>query len=102
MIGPMVRQCADNFCVDRFFIGTDGYSARTGFTNRDQMRAQAVRDMTHQVEQVIVLTESDKFSRHGIVPLNLQDLIKQVITDNQIELSVKKELESQKINVITV
>lgn len=102
MIGPMVRQCADNFCVDRFFIGTDGYSARTGFTNRDQMRAQAVRDMAHQVEQVIVLTESDKFSRHGIVPLNLQGLIKQVITDNQIELSVKKELESQKINVITV
>lgn len=102
MIGPMVRQCADNFCVDRFFIGTDGYSARTGFTNRDQMRAQAVRDMAHQVEQVIVLTESDKFSRHGIVPLNLQGLIKQVITDNQIELSVKKELESQKISVITV
>ncbi len=102
MIGPMVRQCADNFCVDRFFIGTDGYSARTGFTNRDQMRAQAVQDMAHQVEQVIVLTESDKFSRHGIVPLNLQGLIKQVITDNQIEQSVKKELESQKINVITV
>lgn len=102
MIGPMVRQCADNFCVDRFFIGTDGYSARTGFTNRDQMRAQAVRDMAHQVEQVIVLTESDKFSRHGIVPLNLQGLIKQVITDNQIELSIKKELESQRINVITV
>lgn len=102
MVGPMVRQCADNFCVDRFFIGTDGYSARTGFTNRDQMRAQAVRDMAHLVEQVIVLTESDKFSRHGIVPLNLQGLIKQVITDNQIELSVKKELESQKINVITV
>ncbi len=102
MIGPMVRQCADNFCVDRFFIGTDGYSSRTGFTNHDQMRAQAVRDMAHQVEQVIVLTESDKFSRHGIVPLNLQGLVKQVITDNQIEQSVKKELESQKINVITV
>lgn len=102
MVGPMVRQCADNFCVDRFFIGTDGYSARTGFTNRDQMRAQAVRDMAHLVEQVIVLTESDKFSRHGIVPLNLQGLIKQVITDNQIEPSVKKELESQKIHVITV
>ncbi len=66
------------------------------------MRAQAVQDMAHQVEQVIILTESDKFSRHGIVPLNLQGLIKQVITDNQIEQSVKKELESQNINVITV
>lgn len=102
MVGPMIRQCADNFCVDLFFIGTDGYSARTGFTNRDQMRAQAVRDMAHQVEQVVVLTESEKFNRHGVVPLNLQGLIRQVITDSQIELSVKTELENQGIKIITV
>ena len=49
-----------------------------------------------------MLTESDKFHRHGIVPLNLDGLIKQVITDSQIEPAVKKDLEKQKINVITV
>ena len=31
--------------VNFFFIGTDGYSSKIGFTNKDQMRAQAVRDM---------------------------------------------------------
>ena len=46
------------------------------FTNKDQMRAQAVRDMALQAEQVIVLTESEKFSKHSVVPLNLKDSVK--------------------------
>ena len=58
MVGPMILQCVENFFVDRFFIGTDGYSTKMGFTNQDQMRAQAVRDMARQAEEVIVLTES--------------------------------------------
>ena len=81
MVGPMVRQCAENFWVDSFFIGVDGWSERAGFFNRDQMRAQAVRDMARQAEKVIVLTESGKFERHGTVPLNIGDRIRTVITD---------------------
>lgn len=71
MVGPMVRQCAEEFFVSHFFIGVDGYSDRTGFTNQDHMRAAAVRDMAHQAEKVVVLTESEKFNRRGVVPLNL-------------------------------
>lgn len=102
MVGPMVRQCAENFYVDLFFIGTDGYSTKVGFTNRDQMRAQAVRDMAHQAEQVIILTESEKFSKHGVVPLNLKDQVKTVITDQHIDSLTALELENSQIRVITV
>ncbi|MCI8299106.1 MAG: DeoR/GlpR transcriptional regulator [Lachnospiraceae bacterium] len=102
MVGPMVRQCAENFCVDQFFIGTDGYSFRTGFTNCDQMRAQAVRDMARQAEKVIVLTESEKFIKHGIVPLNLRGQIQMVITDQMIDPGTSAELEHQGITVTTV
>lgn len=102
LVGPMIRECAENFCVDLFFIGTDGYSTRTGFTNRDQMRAQAVRDMALRAEQVIVLTESVKFSKHGVVPLNLKNQIKTVITDNQITDSVIAELKSLNIEVLSI
>lgn len=100
MVGPMIRQCAENFFVDLYFIGTDGYTSSIGFTNRDQMRAQAVRDMAGQAEQVVVLTESDKFSKRGIVPLNLKTKVKTVITDEQIPSSVKADLERQGIRVI--
>ena len=100
MVGPMVRQCAENFWVDRFFIGVDGWSERTGFTNQDQMRAQAVRDMARQADQVIVLTESDKFMRRGTVPLNLKDQVKTVITDQHVESRVREELGIYGIEVL--
>ena len=101
MVGPMILQCAENFFVDLFLIGTDGYSSRVGFTNQDQMRAQAVRDMARQAEQVVILTESEKFSRHGIVPLNLKDQVKTVITDCKIDTFYLSDLESKRIQVIT-
>lgn len=100
MVGPMVQQCVENFFVDLFFIGTDGYNSRIGFTNRDQMRAQAVRDMARQADNVIVLTESDKFAKNSIVPLNLKTPIKAVITDTNISNTMKAELENHNITVI--
>ena len=100
MVGPMVRQCAENFWVDRFFIGVDGWSERTGFTNQDQMRAQAVRDMARQADQGIVLTESDKVMRRGTVPLNLKDQVKTVITDQNVESRVREELGIYGIEVL--
>lgn len=100
LVGPMVRQCAENFCVDQLFIGIDGWSRRTGFTNSDQMRAQAVRDMALQAERVIVLTESEKFSRHGVVPLNLKEKIKTVVTDPNVSDALRGEFSPLGIELI--
>ena len=65
MVGPMVRQCAENFWVYRF------------------------------------LTESEKFERHGTVPLNLKDQVKTVITDQKIEEQIITELGARGIEVLT-
>lgn len=100
MVGPMVRQMAENFSVDLFFIGTDGYSPKTGFTNSDQLRAEAVEYMARQAEAVIVLTESEKFQKHGVIPLNLGDRIKTVITDSHIPEDICESLASENINII--
>lgn len=100
IVGPMVRQCAENFYVDYFFIGVDGYSEQTGFTNQDQMRAQAVRDMAVQADQVVVLTESEKFDRRGTIPMNLKDKIKMVITDKHITEDMKEILKRKHIKVV--
>lgn len=102
LVGPMIRQCVENFYVNHFFIGTDGYSRRTGFTNQDQMRAQAVRDMACQAEHIVILTESEKFTRHGIVPLNLRDYPRTVITDSRISKETVEELNHEQVEVITV
>ncbi|MCF0259322.1 MAG: DeoR/GlpR transcriptional regulator, partial [Erysipelotrichaceae bacterium] len=100
LVGPAIRDNARNFFVDHFFIGTDGFSEMTGFTNQDQMRAQAVRDMAQQASDVIVLTESEKFHQHGIVPLNITDKIRLVITDDGIDEETRKTLESRNIETV--
>lgn len=84
MVGPMVRECAENFFVKKFFIGAEGFAENFGVTGSDQMRGQAVRDMSRQSEQVIVLAEHSKFDRHGIVPLNL-DKKPMIITDKELD-----------------
>lgn len=53
-------------------------------------------------EQIIVLTGSDKFSKRGVVPLNLKEKIKTVITDHSIDSSYVQELNNQNIQVITI
>ncbi len=101
-VGPMVAQCAENFRVERLFIGVDGFTREQGFTNSDQMRAQAVRDMAARATEVVVLTESEKFDRSGVVPLNLGDKIRCVITDDGIAPDIRARLENDGVRVITV
>lgn len=89
MTGPLVAQGAENYFVKYFFIGTDGFSERTGFTNSDQMRTQAVRDMARQCDKLVILTESEKFSQHGSIPINIKDQPKLVITDSNLPDSTR-------------
>lgn len=102
MVGPMVAQGAGGFCVERLFVGTDGYTGRSGFTNSDHLRAQAVRDMAAQAEHAAVLTESEKFTRHGAVPLQLGGAIDLLVTDDGIPQPVREELEGKGIEVVAV
>ncbi|MBQ8075945.1 MAG: DeoR/GlpR transcriptional regulator [Oscillospiraceae bacterium] len=93
MVGPILRVCAAQFYVDKLFIGVDGYSETLGFTGKDHLRVQAVRDMAEHADRVFVITESSKFSRHGVVPLSLpKEKPIQVITDQQLSEEKEKTL----------
>ena len=81
MVGPILRTCAAQFYVDKLFVGTDGFSAKLGFTNNDHLRVQAVRDMAEHAAQVVVVTESVKFAQQSVVPMNLGTSVKMVVTD---------------------
>lgn len=102
LVGPMVAEGARNYNVSYFFVGTDGWSERTGFTNKDQMRAQAVRDMSSFAAEIVFLTESEKFSSAGTVPINARGQAETVITDDRIPEAAKSGLQSRSIKVITV
>jgi DeoR/GlpR family transcriptional regulator of sugar metabolism len=89
MVGPVLRKYAEVFFSEKFFIGTDGFTEKYGFTGRDHLRAQAVRDMAEQAQQLIVLTESEKFFHQGIEGLVRTDDVSAVYTDTKIPSEVE-------------
>lgn len=99
MVGPITRKCAEAFFVDKFFIGTDGYTTETGFTGNDYMRSETVRDLAVQASNVIVVTESVKFRQKGIVNLIATNKISTVVTDEGIPEECEQELNELGVNV---
>ncbi|GHV81032.1 DeoR family transcriptional regulator [Spirochaetia bacterium] len=102
MVGPIVRACVQGFSVDKLFIGTDGFSPEQGFTGNDHLRSETVRDMAKQAERVIILTESEKFSKRGLVPLLPFNRISMVITDEDVPVEKERLLGEQGVSLIKV
>lgn len=98
-VGPMTRRCVEAFFVDKFFIGTDGFSKNTGFTGNDYMRSETVRDMARQAAHVIVVTESSKFQQVGLVNLLPTQDVYCVVTDGMIPQESEEYLQSQNVIV---
>ena len=100
MVGPILKICVSQFYVDKLFVGTDGYSSNRGFTNNDHLRVQAVRDMAEHVNDVVIVTESIKFSQQSVVPLELDERIRTVVTDELIPQGIEEELKSKGLNIL--
>ena len=99
-VGPLVRLCAQNFLVDRLFIGTDGWIESAGFTNTDQMRADAIHAMAERAGEVVVVTESSKFGQHGSSQLRLDGFRLAVVTDDGLGEGYRQKLEQQGVGVL--
>lgn len=99
MVGPLIKKCAENFFVDKFFMGTDGFN-ENGAMAGDMMRAEAVRNMAKSARQSIILTESKKFSQVGVVPLLNYEKISAIYTDNKISAESKADLAKRGVQVI--
>ncbi len=99
MSGPLVRLCAEAFYVDKFFIGTDGYDEKQGFSNVDMLRAEAVRAMAARAQKRIILTDSSKFNRRGVVQLMPTRDVTKVIT-NAVPEECRASLEAQGVEIL--
>ncbi|MDR0761221.1 MAG: DeoR/GlpR family DNA-binding transcription regulator [Treponema sp.] len=84
LVGSITRRCAEIFFSDKFFIGADGFIKEYGFTGRNHVRAQTVRDMVEQAEEILVLTESEKFSQRGAEGIVRAEDVTAVYTDDHI------------------
>ena len=100
LVGPSIKEMTKNYYVDNFFIGTDGYTPKTGFTNKDPLRAQAVKDMAQSCKNIYVVSESEKIGHAGSIGMSLEDHPQTLITDNNLTKEQEESLVSQNIQVI--
>ena len=84
LVGSITRICAENFYIDKYFIGADGFISGQGFTGRDFLRIETVLELAKCANKTFILTESAKFQRRGAFGLINLDKIAGVITDDHI------------------
>lgn len=101
MVGPLLTRCAQAFRVEKFFLGTDGYTEEDGFLVADPMRSQAAHDMAARADSIYILTDSHKFSQKSLVSQFPPEQVHTVVTDTAIPQPVLEALESHGTNVIT-
>ena len=56
--------------------------------------------MAEHAEQVVVLTESKKFTQRGVVPMGIMDRIQTVVTDNSISPEAEDSLSHRGVRVL--
>lgn len=99
MVGPLVRKCAKEFYVDKFFVGTDGFIPEAGFTCDDLMRVETMRYMADSANRMIILADSTKFEQKGVVIQSAFADIDTVCTDSRISPEALAILKKNHINV---
>lgn len=84
LVGPLVRNSCKQFYVDKMFIGTDGFVKDVGFMGSDSLRTEAIKNMSESAKNIIIVTDSSKFNRMGLlVQFQLSD-VSMIITDTKL------------------
>ena len=98
-VGPLIRKCAKEFYVDKFFVGTDGFIPEAGFTCDDLMRVETMKYMANSANRMIILADSSKFEQKGVVIQTVFSDIDTVCTDSGVSQEVLDILNKNNIHV---
>ncbi len=102
MVGAIALRDLEQFHVETAFLGTDGFSLKTGITADLPETAEIGRKMVEHSARRILLADSSKYGKAGfalIGPLEKMDLI---ITDDKLPGDEFDLLKKNGLSVITV
>jgi DeoR/GlpR family transcriptional regulator of sugar metabolism len=99
VVGPLTRKYGEIFFSDKFFVGTNGIMPGYGFTGKDHMRSQTVRDLAEYARYIFVLTDAEKFKHQGVLGMLRFDKVTGVFTDTRIPAECEKMLIDNKVAV---
>jgi DeoR family fructose operon transcriptional repressor len=98
--GDMAVQHIDAYHAKKAFIGVDGVSLKNGLTAHSEKESQITKAFLRNSEQVYLLIDSSKIGKDTYVKFETLKVIDFLITDTQLETSLKKEIEEQGVRVL--
>lgn len=100
LVGPLAEKSLRNFFVDKAFISTDGFDTRQGVYTPNIEEASLNAVMIAISKEIILVTDSSKFTRKSLVFICGLENIATVVTDKGISDEDKKRLEDADIQVL--
>ncbi len=101
VVGSMAQQNIRSTFFTKAFLGMDGFTPETGFTNRDMERAAVASLIVQRCKECHILADSSKFGHTGMAHIcNLDDLAG-VITNSDIAGKFAKAIRKSKARLYT-
>ena len=100
--GFLTEKAVSHFYCDKMFVGIDGIDKDRGFTSLDLRRAETARAMAARADELIILTDANKFKNKGLVSFFPFSEVSKIYTDKRIKNDVIKFLRQEEIELVTV
>lgn len=102
LIGSMAENSIKNYYCDKVFLGVDGIDTDYGISTPNSEEAHLNNIMINISREVIVVTDSSKFSKKSFAFIAPLSKINTIITDNNILDEEKLNLEQSEITLLVV
>jgi DeoR family transcriptional regulator, aga operon transcriptional repressor len=101
LVGPSAELMLARYHLDIAFIGTDGITLSDGCTTHEEMEAQTDRAFLDRSRRVVVVADSSKLGRSAFARICDVSEIDDLITDEQADDDLLKELRAVGVAVTT-
>jgi len=102
IVGPVALKELEQFHVKYAFVGTDGFSLKTGLTTHLVEGAEIVKKMADQAGTIICVADSSKYGNAGFVKVLPLENIGTLITDSGLDSAVVNEIKEKGVEVLRV
>ena len=102
VVGALAEQSLKMFNCDKLFLGVDSFNMENGISTPSIEEANINQIMIQRSRKVITVFDSSKVNKRALAFIAGLDQIDTIVTDEGLEKSMRKQLKSLKVNLITV
>ena len=102
LVGPVSLTHLERYHVKYAFVGTGGFSLKTGMTTHIEESAEIIKYMEKQADKTILMADSSKYNQAGFVKILPLDSVDMIITDTEMKKSIVQEIQEAGIEVLQV